>query len=183
MAAVKAAHPAATVQLWAEDEARFGLQPILRRVWAKRGQRPIAEIKPGYEWFWSYGAIEPRSGDSFWLILPNLQARCVEIFLAEFARAQGVGEQKIIVLLWDGAPAHRSRLQVPKGIELVRTPAYTPELNPSERLWSPLKESVANQSFAVITEMEDVVAAKMNSLATEKKALSSRTNYHWLPSV
>ncbi len=181
MAAVRAEHPQATVQLWAEDEARFGLQPILRRVWAKRGQRPMAEIKPGYEWFWSYGAVEPRSGESFWLILPNLQASCVEIFLAEFARAQGVGERKRIVLLWDGAPAHRSGLKVPPGIELMRTPAYTPELNPSERLWSPLKESVANQSFGTLTQMEEVVAAKMNSLAKEKKALSSRTSYHWLP--
>ena len=101
----------------------------------------------------------------------------MEIFLSEFARAQGVGEQKMIVLLWDGAPAHRSALKVPPGIELVRTPAYTPELNPSERLWSPLKESVANQSFESLTEMEDLVVEKMNSLATEKEALSGRTNY------
>lgn len=182
MAAVRAAHPAAIVQLWAEDEARFGLQPILRRVWAKRGQRPIAQIKPGYQWFWSYGAVEPESGESFWLTLPNLQTTCVEIFLSEFARAQEVGQEKIIVLLWDGAPAHRGALKVPTGIELVSTPAYTPELNPSERLWSPLKESVANQSFETLTEMEEVVLGKMNSLAKEKEALSSRTNYHWLPS-
>lgn len=181
MAAVRAEHPQATVQLWAEDEARFGLQPTLRRVWAKRGERPIVQVKPGYQWFWSYGAVEPKSGDSFWLILPNLQATCVEIFLAEFARAQGVGAEKVIVLLWDGAPSHRSGLKVPPGIELIAIPPYTPELNPSERLWSPLRESVANESFASIIEMEDVVAAKMNSLAKEKEVLSSRTNYHWLP--
>lgn len=182
MVAVKAEHPAAVVQLWAEDEARFGLQPIVRRVWAKRGQRPIAEVNPQYEWFWSYGAVEPKSGNSFWLILPNLQTSSVEIFLSEFALAQGVGTDKVIILLWDGAPAHRSALKVPTGIELIATPAYTPELNPSERLWSPLKESVANETFASITKMEDVVAEKMNSLAKEKESLSSRTNYHWLPS-
>ena len=169
------------MQLWAEDEARFGLQPIVRKVWSPIGQRPVAEVNPGYEWFWSYAAVNPESGESFWLILPNLQATSVEIFLEEFAKSQQVGEEKIIVLIWDGAPAHRAQIKVPKGILLVQLPARTPELNPSERLWPLLKESVANESYQSLTEMEDVVVEKIKSLSEEKEMLSSRTKYHWLP--
>src|SRR3954467_1029516 len=40
--AIKEAHPEAEVELWAEDEARLGLKPVMRRVWAPVGQRPTA---------------------------------------------------------------------------------------------------------------------------------------------
>ena len=169
---VKRRHPQAEVQLWSEDEARFGLQPVIKRRWAKRGVRPLAEVHPRYEWSWSYGAVEMATGNSFFLILPNLQASWVEIFLREFAAAQGLSTEKIAILLWDGAPGHRAQLKVPAGIELVRLPPDTPELNPSERLWSPLKEAVANRIFEKIEAMEDVLVDKMRALSQEKEYLS-----------
>lgn len=122
------------------------------------------------------------TGESFFLILPNLQASSVEIFLREFAKARGVSKEKIVILLWDGAPAHRAQLKVPEGLELVRLPAYTPELNPSERLWSPIKEAVANRVFEKVEEMEDVLIDKIRVLSQDKEYLSGLTNYHWLPS-
>jgi transposase len=178
---VKAANPSAEVQLWSEDEARFGLQPILKRRWAKRGTRPVAEVTPKYEWTWSYGAVEMATGESFFLLLPNLQASSVEIFLSEFALAQGLSKEKIAILLWDGAPAHRAHLEIPAGIELVSLPAHTPELNPSERLWLPFREAVANRSFAEIEQMEEVLLNEMRDLSAQKEYLSGLTNYHWLP--
>jgi len=35
-----------SVETWAQDEARLGLQPVLRRVWSPRGERPIAWSQP-----------------------------------------------------------------------------------------------------------------------------------------
>ena len=34
------------------DEHRIGLIPILRRVWAPRGKRPRAVVRPRYEWLY-----------------------------------------------------------------------------------------------------------------------------------
>ena len=168
--------------MWSEDEARFGLQPIIKKRWSKVGTRPIAEVNPAYEWTWSYGAVEMVTGESFFLLLPNLQASSVEIFLREFAKFHGLSKQKIAILLWDGAPAHRAQLEVPAGIQLVRIPPQTPELNPSERLWTPLREAVANRTFEQIEEMEDVLLNGMRNLSEQKEYLSGMTNYHWLPS-
>ena len=111
-------NPKAEVRLWSEDEARLGLQAIIKKRWAKKASRPFAEVNPPYEWTWSYGAVEMATGNSFFLILPNLQAVSVEIFLREFARFYSLSKEKIAILLWDGAPAHRARLQIPEGIEL-----------------------------------------------------------------
>jgi len=57
------AHPEAEVELWAEDEARLGLKPVIRRVWAPVGERPIARLKRGYEWTYLYGFVRPHSGE------------------------------------------------------------------------------------------------------------------------
>ena len=121
------------------------------------------------------------TGESFFLVLPNLQAVCVEIFLKEFANFHGFSKENIAIVLWDGAPAHRAKLEVPEGIELIQIPAHTPELNPSERLWTPLREAVANQTFEEIEQMEDVLINQMRDLSTRKEYLSGMTNYHWLP--
>jgi hypothetical protein len=38
--AIQEAHPDREVQLWFQDEARFGQQGTLTRVWARKGSRP-----------------------------------------------------------------------------------------------------------------------------------------------
>ncbi len=50
MKAVQVADPGAAVQVWTTDEHRLGLTPILRRVWARRGQRVLALVHHRYHW-------------------------------------------------------------------------------------------------------------------------------------
>ena len=165
--------------MWSQDEARLGLQPVLRRVRAKRNRRPAAIVEPRYERLWLYAAAHPRTGRVFWLILPFLNGDCVQLFLDEFARTH-LSTDKIIVLLWDEAPAHRTRkLQIPAGIRLVNFPAYTPEFNPSERLWSPVKEGIVNQRQESLAELEDKVVARCQNISKEPEAVRSLTSYYW----
>jgi len=178
---VKQAHPNDEAEVWSQDEGRFGLQPVLRRVWALKGKRPIAKVAPDYEWLWMYGAAHPSSGKSFWLSLPRFDGELTQLFLEEFAKANAV-EGKQIILCWDGAPAHRAKsLRVPERITLVRFPAYTPELNPAERLWPLLKEGVANESFKDLDALEKRVCRRVRKLCKQPEVISSRLNYHWWP--
>jgi len=39
-------HPDATVEIWAMDEHRIGLKPIVRGVWAKLRPREICKLLP-----------------------------------------------------------------------------------------------------------------------------------------
>lgn len=170
-------YPEEEVELWSGDEARFGLQPIVRRVWSPIGQRPVAEVNIKYEWLWLYAAVHPASGRVFWLILPRLDGECVQLFLEEFAKVEA-GAGKRIVLVWDGAPGHRSKkLKVPERITLIETPAYTPELNPSERLWPLVKESVANTAHETLDELEAKICSRCRQIT--KPEVAARTNYHW----
>lgn len=179
---MKAAHPEDKVEAWCEDEARFGLQPVLRRVWARKGHRPVAQVAPDYEWLWMYAAAHPATGESFWLSLPRLDTQMVQIFLDEFAKVYA-REGKRIILSWDGAPAHRGgQLRVPERITLVRQPPYTPELNPSENLWPVVKEGVANESFKDLGALEKRVCSRVRNVREDRKMISARLSYHWWPS-
>lgn len=178
---MKVEYPEEEVEVWSEDEARFGLKPILRRVWSPKGERPVAEVDLRYEWLWLYAATHPRTGRVFWLVLPRLDAGCVQAFLAEFA-ARHATEGKRIVLVWDGAPAHRANgLQVPERLSLISLPPYTPELNPSERVWPLVKEGVANRAHESLDELEQRVCSRCQKISAAE--VSARTSYHWWPEL
>jgi hypothetical protein len=114
---LREAHPEAEVELWAEDEARLGLKPALRRVWAPVGRRPIARMKRGYEWTYLYGFVRPDSGEVYWLILPTVNVQMFSMALREFAKEVGAGEQRRVLLVVDSRPAGTRvrRSKFPKG--------------------------------------------------------------------
>ena len=155
---------------------------MIRRRWSKRGNRPVAQTNRQYEWLWSFAAVEPETGKSFWLTLPSLSGETAQIFLDEFATAH-LPEGKRAILLWDGAPAHRTKkLQIPERITIIQIPPYTPELNPSERLWTLLREATANKAFETLDGLEDKVIERSRQLMIEQEAVSRLTKYYWLPS-
>jgi transposase len=58
--AIREAHPDEAVQIWHQDEARFGPQGTLTRVWARRGSRPRRVRQNGRESLYVLTAIWAR---------------------------------------------------------------------------------------------------------------------------
>lgn len=155
----------------------------MRRVWSPRGVRPVARARPRYEWLWLYAAAHPASGRVFWLVLPYLNAALVQRFLDELARRYATPGKRIVIV-WDGAAAHRAKsLRVPERLTLVRLPAYTPELNPTERLWSLVREGVANRDFDSLDELEQTVCTRCQQISLAPEQVTAVTNYRWLPTA
>ena len=122
------AHPEAEIQLWAEDEARLGLKPVIRRVWAPVGRRPVARFKRGYKWIYLYAFVHPESGEVYWLVLPTVNVELFSMTLNEFAREVGAGKNKRVVLVVDQAGWHTGKeVEVPeKGYALSSCPRARP---------------------------------------------------------
>ena len=117
----------------------------------------------------------------FWLVLPYLNAEMMQLFLDEFARAHAISGKRIVLVL-DGATAHRAKaLRVPERLTLVGLPAYTPELNPTERLWPLVKESIANRTHSTLERLEQEVCTRCQRISAAEVA--ALTNYHWWPSA
>jgi hypothetical protein len=60
------------VKVLAFDEARFGLINWHRRRYCPKGFRPPYVVKRSYKWTYLYAAVEPTTGESFWLYLPGM---------------------------------------------------------------------------------------------------------------
>lgn len=173
-------HPDATVHLWAFDEHRLGLKPILRAVWAPIGERPIAAVNHRYEWLYVYGFVHPGSGRTEWLLLPRVNVSWFNAALAEFARTVGASATHRILLVLDNAGWHRSsNVIVPEGIDLLFLPPYSPELQPAERLWQLVDEPLVNRSFDTLDEMEAVLIDRCQTVSTMTTQVQGRTHFHW----
>lgn len=179
---MRQAHPAATVTVWAQDEHRLGLLPVMRRVWAPRGQRPTAHVQRRYEWLSVYGFVRPSTGQSWWCLLPRVNTEAFGLALATFARDEGIDADHRAVLVLDGAGWHTTpTLTLPEGIDLVVLPSHSPELQPAERLWPLIDEPVANRAFADLDALEDVLVDRCRSLEADRSRLKAHTHFHWWP--
>jgi transposase len=159
------------------DEARFGLKVRHRRCWCPRGSRPSWAVEDRYEWLWLYAAVEPASGESFCLFLPRADGACFELFLGALREAVPAGE---VALVCDGSGSHTSgRVAWPAGIERLPLPAYSPELNPAERLFEALRAVLANRVFDSLAALERALAEALRRYWDDPPALRRLTGYPW----
>ena len=170
------AFPKASVELWAVDEHRIGLKPILRRVWAPRGQRPVAPVQHRYAWRYLVSFVHPAAGRSVFHLATTVSIALFEVDLQEFAREVGAGPTKEIVLVLDRAGWHRStKVHIPAHVHLLFLPAYSPELQPAEHLWPLTNTALANRHFATIDALEDAQAERCVALQTRPDLIHSAT--------
>ena len=172
--------PKRLVELWAEDEARLGLKPILRRVWALRGRRPTANGRMRFEWMYVFGFVHPATGRNLELIAPKVNTAWMNAALEEFARWADPDGSKLIVLLVDNAGWHTAKgLEVPAGIVLHALPPCTPELQPVECLWPLMREAVANKGFTTLDGMEPVVVDRCRWLIEHPETVKGAVGFGW----
>jgi hypothetical protein len=176
--------PGRAVEVWAFDEHRLGLKPVLRRQWAPRGQRPVAVGRHRYEWLYLYGFVHPATGEVVWFVCSTVDAELLSAVLTAFAAAVGAGEGKLIVLVLDNAGWHiGGDLVVPPGIELTFLPPYTPELQPAEHSWPLANEAVANKHFATLKDLDAALSERCRTLADMPEVIKAATHFAWWPAV
>lgn len=119
----------------------------MRRVYVPEGETPIADVNWRYKWLWLYAFLHPKTGETYWWILPYVNTQLFNLVLADFAREFGCCAHKHVLLAVDQAGWHTSHdLKLPSGLHLTLLPSYSPELQPAERLWILVDEPIANQS-------------------------------------
>ena len=172
------------VEIWTEDEARLGLQPTIRRTWSPKGKRFIANQTRKYEWIYAYAFVHPLTGKSFWLILPTVNARIMNIALKEFSKYVDPEREKKILLLIDNAGFHTSKeMKVPENIQIFPLPPYSPELQPVECSWPLLKESVANRYFDNLDKLENTVSKRCQWLEKNPEILRGAVGFNWIQEI
>lgn len=157
----------------AQDEATFGLIPLVARGWARRGSHPAVLVNHKNICTNVFGA---RSARSFaYCFSKRKRQRDFIVFLKRLLR-----RWNRVLLLIDNAPAHHGKqldafLRTHRRtLRIVYFPKYTPELNPVEPCWKPARNALANRVLRTLSSAQYHLRKTFNN----PKAMPSF--YHYL---
>ena len=163
-----------------QDEAGFGRINKPKYCWCRNGVRPSVPCHHIREYRYAYGAVEPQRGESFFLVLPYCDTNCMNVFLSALSAAYS---SDYILLVADGAAWHKSKgLIIPKNIEIIPLPPYTPEMNPIEQIWAWIRlHGFRNEMFVSLEKVVDRLCDTICSLSSD--VVKSITYRDWMVST
>jgi putative transposase len=160
-----------------QDEAGFGRINKPKYCWCFPGLRPVVPCHHVREYRYVYGAVEPLTGESFFLVMPYSNTICMNIFLQELSKKY---PEDRIVLVCDRAGWHRAKaLEIPENIRLFFLPPATPEMNPIEQVWAEIrKRGFRNELFQTLEKVVDRLCDVIRSLVPS--TIKSITGRRWI---
>lgn len=137
-----------------QDEAGFGRINKPKYCWCYPARRPEVPCHHIREYRYAYGAVEPLTGESFFLVMPYCNTDCMNIFLQKLAEAY---PEDLLFLVCDGAAWHKAKaLLIPRNIRILFLPPATPEMNPIEQIWKEIRKlGFRNEIFATLEKVID----------------------------
>ena len=157
------------------------LQPLVRRTWAPRGNRPVMYCWDRHDRLsviagLTLSARRRRIGLYFAVHRQNIKTPGVKTFIRQVQRQ--VGRPLIVVM--DRLSAHKSaakELADNDRFAFEWLPAYAPDLNPVEQLWSHTKYTdLANYIPDDLLDLE--VEAEMSLHGTRREQIRLRAFFH-----
>ena len=166
------------------------MAPLVRRTWAPVGETPILKQRTRSHQKVSVAGVltispKRRRLGLYFALYPN--ANINSPVLVRFLRALRRHVRGPLILIWDRLNAHRSRVthaylaRCPQ-IRTVLLPAYAPELNPVEYVWSNFKGGpLANFAPEDDDELAHVARRHLGVIAGRQRLLRSFVRASGLP--
>lgn len=141
-----------------------------------KGVKPVCIFQQVFKSLYLFGAFSPITGDHFELEMPCCNTDTFQVFLDQFSEMKPT-ELKI-VLLDNGAFHKAKRLVVPKNIILLFIPPYSPELNPSEKIWWKMKRAFSGKLHKSLDKVSEFISNEVEILT--KKEVKSICGFEYL---
>lgn len=168
------------VRVWVLDEHRYGLLPVIRRVWGRRGVRVLAPYATRYEWGYLHEALEVDGANrAEFLFTPSIDQDIHAVFLKQIGESD---RASVHVVIADQAGFHLKNgdSRVPENVRLLPLPPYSPELNPVEKLGDQIKDVVCNKLYPKLRKLEDRIVAELRGWMNHPKRVASLIGEGWL---
>ena len=174
------AEPGAKIRLMFMDEAGFGRISEPSYCWCPEGVRPVVPCHRVREYVYAFGAVDPISGDKYFIIAPKCNTQWTNIFLKNLSEAF---KDDYILLCTDNASWHKSKtLEIPDNIIIFYLPSYTPEMNPIEQIWKEVrKDDFKNTLFDTLNCVVDKLCVSLMSLSNN--VIKSVCGRNWFMSM
>ena len=164
-----------SVRLFCQDESRLGILPVAQRRITSMGVKPVATVDYSYDWFYLYGAVEPLTGERFFLELPRLTGECFQIFINQLSAT--FPNTLNLMVLDNGRFHHAKSLVIPDNVVLIFLPPYSPELNPIERLWQDIKQKLFSRTYQTLDQMQQKLSTILGNYS--KAAITKITSFSY----
>jgi putative transposase len=162
-----------SINIYFQDESRFGLMTKQKRVLVSKGIKPIGKFQHSYRWLWLWGCFSPITGNSFYWETSHVGCDIFEGFLDDFSRGK---PRELKLLIIDNAGFHACQnIIIPENIKLINIPAYSPELNPAEKVWQWMKGAVSMKFFDTTKSLQNKITEMVHQLTPEM--IKSITGY------
>jgi len=147
------------VRIWVLDEHRYGLLPVIRRVWAMKGKRVHAPYATKYHYGYLHEALEVDGENACELLFtPEINQDWHQKFLEQIGQSD---PESLHVVIADQAGFHfkPEDPRLPGNVRLLPLPPYSPELNPVERFGGLIKAEVSNRLYGNLKKLEGHIEA------------------------
>ena len=161
-----------------QDEAGHTLRPPKARTWGRRGQTPVIEVSgKGSGRISVAGLVCVKPGQRtrlFYRIKVHRARKGERRSFAEtdYAALLDAAHQYLkapIVLVWDNLNTHvsaalRDLVANRDWLHVVQLPAYAPDLNPTEGVWSHVKRSLGNLAATNVDHLAGIVRNRLKRI-------------------
>ena len=173
----KIENPGKTVRLMFENEASFGRINRPKYCWCSNKFSLCVPCHHIREYRHDFGAVEPLTGERFFLVMPNCNTNNMSVFLKELSKSYN---EDIVILACDGAVWHKSKnLEISGNIIMTHMSPYKPEMNPIEQIWKQIRQmGFGNKIFSTLNAVVDRLCDTINLLTDE--LVKSITLREWI---
>ncbi len=151
-------------QIFFGDEAGVRSDHHAGTTWAKKGKTPIVSSTGARFGLNMISAVSAQGEFRFMVV----KGRVASAQFIEFIKRLIQGTKRMIFLIVDGHPSHKSRKvanyieTIKKRFRLFFLPPYSPELNPDERVWNDLKNNgVGRQAISSPEQLHGAVISHL----------------------
>ena len=176
-------------EIWFGDETSLREFPPLRAAWSRIGEQAEVIISGRNARRTVVGFLNVFTGKLVRTIRQRGRGEDIAAGVRMLGDAVGDAGVRRRLLIWDNAPPHQARVARDAtealGVEIVKLPFRSPELNPLEDLWRSLKAVVAaNRAYESVDELTERAVDYFDELSEDdvlrlSGLLSSKFN--WLP--
>jgi hypothetical protein len=159
---------------WA-DEMRVGLISQVRRVWAPRGVKVRQPVQQVHDWRYLNLAVDVQAGRLWWVWTQSMAGETLATVVAGWQR-----HTDLAAVIWDGAAGHRAEVVQSIDFRLVVQPAYSPELNPAERVFEELRRAIEGRIYPTIAAKMAAVDAELHRWDADPARVQRLAGWDWI---
>ena len=137
--------------------------------WWRRGERAPGTRQIGYQWAYIFSAVRPDTGDDVTLVMPSVNAKVMDLFLAHFADT--LDQDAHAVMMCDGAGWHgRARPHRPRQRHLGAVAALqSPNSTPSSGFGSTYANASYRSASSTTPRPSSTPVAKHGSTSSQNR--------------